>query len=206
MPARCARWRCPPASRPPVRPEQALPHAGLDRRGHLRLALRNSNQLFNSFDPSPFYEKDLDTDAEHFLVSWARELHPGAELKLTLYLREPPAEPQPEHWLVQAIHHNFGERVRLARAELRGLLRQGRVSLAIGVAFLTLCVALARWVGTLGEGVMPQLLREGFLIAGWVAMWRPLQIYLYDWWPLLEKVRLYGRMSRMPVELRVGTP
>jgi len=176
-----------------VPPEGPRPRDG---HGHLRLSLRNSAQLFNSFDPSPFYERDLDADAEHFLVSWARELHPHADLRLTLYLKEPPAEPEPERWLVQAIHHHFGERLRLARAELRGLLRQGRASLAIGLAFLVATELLA----SLSSGV----LREGLVIAGWVAMWRPLQIYLYDWWPLLQKVRLHGRMSRMPVELRVG--
>ncbi len=164
--------------------------------GHLRLSLRNSAQLFNSFDPSPFYERDLDADAEHFLVSWARELHPHADLRLTLYLKEPPAEPEPERWLVQAIHHNFGERLRLARAELRALLRQGRANLLIGLAFLVATELLA----SLSSGV----LREGLVIAGWVAMWRPIQIYLYDWWPLLQKARLYGRMSRMPVALRLG--
>jgi hypothetical protein len=30
-------------------------------------------QLFNSMDPSPFHEKDLDHDAEEFIVSWAQE-------------------------------------------------------------------------------------------------------------------------------------
>ncbi len=169
-----------------------------EHHGHLRLALRHANQLFNSFDPSPFYEKDLDTAAEQFLVSWARELHPHAELKLTLYLKEPPAEPQPERWLEQAIRHNFGERLNLTRAELRALLRQGRASLLIGLAFLV----ATELVASVSAGV----LREGLVIAGWVAMWRPLQIYLYDWWPVLQKARLYGRMSRMPVELRVGTP
>jgi len=172
MPARCARWPRRPAWPSLVLPEPAIHDAGHDRHGHLRLSLRNSDQLFNSFDPSPFYEKDLDADAEHFLVSWARELHPHAELRLTLYLKEPPAEPQPERWLVQAIRHNFAERTRLARAELRGLLRQGRASLAIGMAFLALCVALAQFVGSLGPGVTPQLFREGLMIAGWVAMWR----------------------------------
>jgi len=168
-----------------------------DGHGHLRLSLRNASQLFNSFDPSPFYEKDLDENAERFLVSWARELHPHADLRLTLYLKEPPAEPQPERWLVQAIHHHFAEQVRLTKAELRGLLRQGRLSLAIGLTFLVVAELLA----SLSGGV----LREGLTIVGWVAMWRPLQIYLYDWWPLWQKQRLFGRMSRMPVELRIGT-
>ena len=115
---RLSRW----AGRSPVPPDPARPDDGRDRHGHLRLSLRNSKQLFNSFDPSPFYEKDLDADAEQFLVGWASELHAHAELRLRLYVKEAPAQPQPERWLVQAIHHHFGERVRLTRADLRGLL------------------------------------------------------------------------------------
>ena len=63
-----------------MRPEaETGPASGTtERRGHLRLSVRSSEQLFNSFDPSPFYEKDLDADAEHFLESWASELHPHA--------------------------------------------------------------------------------------------------------------------------------
>jgi hypothetical protein len=166
--------------------------------GHLRLSLRSANQLFNSFDPSPFYEKDLDENAERYLVSWARELHPHADLRLTLYLREPPDDPQPGARLTQAIHHHFAERVRLTRAELRGLLREGRVSLAIGLAFLV----LIELVASMTAGIVS----EGLTIVGWVAMWRPLQIYLYDWWPLWQKQRLFARMGRMPVDLRLAPP
>jgi hypothetical protein len=190
MPEPSDRSRSPPSPAPP----DGGPGAAPQRHGHLRLSLRDSRQLFNSLDPSPFYEKDLDEDAERFLVSWARELHPHADLRLTLYLKEPPAEPEPERWLVQAIHHHFAERMQLARAELRALLRQGRASLLIGLAFLVVAELLA----SVSSGV----LREGLTIVGWVAMWRPLQIYLYDWWPLWQRVRLFGRMSRMPVELR----
>ena len=34
-----------------------------------------------------------------------------------------------------------------------------------------------------------------------VAMWRPMQIYLYDWWPLLRRSRIYAKLSHMPVEV-----
>lgn len=185
-------------------PARAAGAEGHERPGHLRLSLRHSGQLFNSLDPSPFYEKDLDADAEHFLVSWAREMHPKAALRLTLYLKEAPPGPEPERWLTQAIHHYFTERARLTRAELRELLRQGRASLVIGIAFLSACLMLAQYIGTHGSGVLPELFREGLTIAGWVAMWRPLQIYLYDWWPLRQRQRLYARMSRMPVALRLS--
>jgi hypothetical protein len=45
------------------------------------------------------------------------------------------------------------------------------------------------------------LLRESLLIGGWVAMWRPLEIFLYDWWPIRAEARLYDRLGEMPVKL-----
>jgi hypothetical protein len=45
--------------------------------------------------------------------------------------------------------------------------------------------------------------RESLTIAGWVAMWRPMQIFLYDWWPLRHLGKIYEMLSRMPVELRL---
>jgi hypothetical protein len=32
-------------------------------------------------------------------------------------------------------------------------------------------------------------------------MWRPLEVFLYDWWPILAEVRLLDRLSRMPVRI-----
>ncbi|HKM82407.1 MAG TPA: hypothetical protein VJY15_15780, partial [Candidatus Acidoferrum sp.] len=52
------------------------PHTAAADQGHphtISLKLRDMNQLFNSMDPSPFIEKDLDDDAEEFIVSWAQE-------------------------------------------------------------------------------------------------------------------------------------
>jgi len=40
---------------------------------------------------------------------------------------------------------------------------------------------------------------------GWLGIWRPIGIYLYDCWPLRREGRMYARLSRMPVEvLRAG--
>ena len=49
----------------------------------------------------------------------------------------------------------------------------------------------------------PFIVRESLIIAGWVAMWRPLEIFLYDWWPIRRQVKLYRRLSEMPVRVKV---
>ena len=32
-------------------------------------------------------------------------------------------------------------------------------------------------------------------------MWRPLEVFLYDWWPILGEIRLKDRLSQMPVRI-----
>ena len=54
----------------------------------IALHLRSSAQLFNSFDPSPFTERDLDRDAAEYIVSSARECHASQPLVLRLHLDE----------------------------------------------------------------------------------------------------------------------
>jgi len=48
---------------------------------------------------------------------------------------------------------------------------------------------------------LAEVFRESLLIGGWVAMWRPLEIFLYDWWPIRAEVRLYDRLAAMPVRV-----
>ena len=50
------------------------------------------------------------------------------------------------------------------------------------------------------------LAKESLIIGGWVALWRPLEILLYDWWPVRAKARLYDRLGAMQVSLRGAEP
>lgn len=172
--------------------------------GRMEISLRSLAQLFNSMDPAPFYERDLDLHAEQFLVSWAQELPAKAPLALVVQLRDEPVTPQSEAWVRSGLQHYFEERARLTRAQLVQLLRQGRSSLLIGVAFLALCLSLGSLLKGTAPGSLGHLVYESLTIAGWVAMWRPLEIYLYDWWPLRRQIALYRRLQQMPVQLRAA--
>src|SRR5208283_5270444 len=102
----------------------------------ISLKLREMSQLFNSMDPSPFIEKDLDDDAEEFIVSWAQEFSPDAPLKLRIYLDQWPAE-DPKELIRTAVHNHFAHRAQITNLEFKRLLKQGRTSLFIGLLFLS---------------------------------------------------------------------
>jgi hypothetical protein len=158
-------------------------------------------QLFNSMDPSPFQERDLDDDAEEFIVSWAQEFPRRDPVSLVIHVNQLSEQRDAQHLVEAAVHHYFAYRAKLNWLQLRHLFKQGRTSLIIGLTFLAACMITSQLLRR-QAGTLPIVLREGLIIAGWVAMWRPMEIFLYEWWPLLRTGRLYEKLSRMRVEVR----
>lgn len=159
-------------------------------------------QLFNAIDPSPFRERDLDPKAEEFIVDWARDLPADVPWALVVHLDRPAGRADEAVALREAVHEYFGQRALSAKRRLRELFHRGRISLAIALAFLTASIATGDALADyLGAGHFGGVVREGFLIGGWVAMWRPLEVFLYDWWPIRADVRLLRRLNAMPVRI-----
>ena len=160
-------------------------------------------QLFNAIDPSPFRDRDLDPSAEAFIVEWSREAPADAPLALLVHLERPAGRADEAALLADAVHQFFAERRVASRRRLHQLFRTGRTYLVIGLAVLGVCITLSHLLlsGT-GEHGVGALIRESLLIGGWVAMWRPLEVFLYDWWPIRADMRLFGRLAAMPVSIR----
>lgn len=170
----------------------------------MELRLDSLDQLFNTMDPSPFHQKDLDHDAEEFIVSWVQEFHRPEPVDLVIHLTQAPPDAGAQQLAADAIHNYFAYRARLNDLEFKRLMKVGRMSLLVGLSFLVLCFLTIEFFLLHGPAPVPGFLREGLTIAGWVAMWRPLEIYLYEWWPLRHRGQIYLKLSRMPVEVRTS--
>ncbi len=167
----------------------------------IEVNLREISQLFNSMDPSPFQEKDLDQDAEEFIVSWAREYPRDEPVTLLIHVNQPIEGTEQAALVKQAVQNYFAYRANLKRLEFKRLMRQGRTSLIIGVAFLMVCLSISGLLGRVTTGFLRSISHEGLFIMGWVAMWRPLEIFLYEWWPVRRLGLTYEKLSRMDVQV-----
>lgn len=137
-------------------------------------------------DPSPSHERDLDDDAEEFIVGWAREFPRRDPLFLVVHVNQLPPHGDAQHLVETAVHNYFAYRAKLNRLEFRHLLKEGPTSLIIGLTFLAACIVASQLLRHRG-GTLGTVLRQGLIIAGWVAMWRPMEIFLYEWWPLRRR-------------------
>ncbi len=159
-------------------------------------------QLFNAMDPAPFRERDLDPNAETYIVEWARETRPGQPLRMVVHLGREARGNEGEAMLREAVDGYFRQRALSTWRELRQLFRVGRISLLIGVAFLAAALALGQALaGFLPKESYGSIVKESLVIGGWVALWRPLEIFLYDWWPIRAQARLFERLGTMDVRI-----
>ena len=172
-----------------------------DRENTIEVNLQDLEQFFNTMDPSPFHKKDLDHDLEEFIVSWATEYPLHEPLRLVVYLQNRPPGTDAQSVIERAVHNYFAYRTGLNQREFKQLLREGRISLLIGLLFLTVCLSGGQMASRF-DIPGANIVETSLTIAGWVAMWHPMDVFLYGWWPLRRAGKVYRKLSAIPVEVR----
>ncbi len=172
-----------------------------DGRTCIDIRIRHSRQLFDNRDPAPFRERDLDEDAVEYLLGAAQEIPRQEPLKIVVAIAEAQDPLVPDQVLTEAVQSHFAHQREQIDRRLVDYVRRARLFLGVGLTALVVFLSLAGLTASLTPGPWREILREGLVITGWVAMWRPLEVLLYDWWPHLRRKRTYDNLSRMRVEV-----
>ena len=189
-----------PAATAPQEAAEGAPATG--GQAMLELHVAEVRQLFNAMDPAPFRERDLDPNAYAYIVDWGRETRAGQPLGLVVRLSRETATPEANDLLRDAVRSYFRQRADATRLKLRQLFRVGRISLLIGLVFLAFVIVVGEYLTLrIDKESYGYLVKESLIIAGWVALWRPLEIFLYDWWPIRAEAKLLDRLSEMDVRV-----
>jgi hypothetical protein len=167
----------------------------------VELRLDRVLRLYNSLDPAPFDEKELEAAADDYIVGSAEDAG-GRPIRLVIMLPEAELARPEAAQVPVSIRHHFELRRASERRHLRNMWWRGRTSLVVGLVFLAVCLVVRNLFLAGASSPVLNVLSEGLLILGWVAMWGPLDIFLYGWWPVYSRYRLFDRLTRLEVELR----
>ncbi len=177
--------------------------AATNSKGAIELRLTDSAQLFNNLDPFPFRERDLSAEAEQYILEWAEELPKKQPIEILVHLQSPGSVPDPSTYIPDAIKGWFRAKEREQARAIRELFRDGRLAFLIGLAGLSLCMALIWLLTQAFEGPFTRVIQESLVIVGWVVIWRPAEMFLYDWLPLLRRKTLFRRLADSAVSVRI---
>ncbi len=150
-------------------------------------------------DEGELYEPGMD-----YVVSRLRGSRLARGGQLVLMLPAGTLEPDLESKARGAIGRYCRHMILESKRALNELLWTGLKALQVGVVFLASCLilaaALARW--NAAPGSLGDVLAQGLTIIGWVSLWRPVEIFLYEWWPLWRAVRVHDYIQRMDVAIQ----
>jgi hypothetical protein len=166
----------------------------------VEVRLANVERIFDTRDPAPFRGRALDPGFIEYLVEAARDCAAVGRIRIVIRLAEPSAPGQVE----QAVRGHFQGALERSQRRRREQVRIGWIALAVAALGVILLNGLGEVVagqvaGTLGSG-----LREAIVISGWVLMWRPIDVLLYDGIPWRRERRVLRALHQARIDVRAG--
>jgi hypothetical protein len=168
----------------------------------VRIKVRQLSQLFNSLDPSPFWDRDLDGEAAQFIEEEFRDRLSADTWRLVVQVQEGSTSAED---LQTALKSHYLRQANSARLALREHLWMGQLALIGGTAVFLVSMATRAVLRNSWAGISPWV-EEGLVVLAWLALWRPAEALLYGWVPYYRKRRRYERLARIHVAVRLAAP
>ena len=167
----------------------------------IEIKLTSVIQLFNSFDPAPFHEKELDTDAEHYIVDTVDDFPQKTQFKIIIYLPPDLAASDRAKTIAPAIQNHFRYKALVAERKFRSRFKYGRFTLLIGLSFLFISLLVGQYVLSVAASIVTQVIATALMVTGWAAMWEPVTVLLYELRPIRQRKNTYLKISKIEIEV-----
>lgn len=169
----------------------------------IQIHVKTVQQLFEFKDPSPFWERDLDSSFANYLVSSAYELRRDTTKAFRISIQIDESEKDlSEVNIDTALKSYFNYQIDNKRREFKRTLKTARIFLLVGLLSLSICLVLAQGLTHINSEAIRTSLREGVIIFGWVSLWKPLEVFLFDWYPIYDQIKLYRQLNASEVEVK----
>jgi hypothetical protein len=166
----------------------------------LEVRILNVEQIFDNRDPAPFRERDLDPDFVDYLVDGVRDLGTAKPIRIIVWLEQacPPGQ------IDEAVHGYFEQALARIDRSRREQVRSGGIALAIAGVAIVVLTGLGQLVAMTIPNPLGAGLQTALEISGWVFMWRPIEVLIYDGIPVRRERRVLRAIRTASIDVRVG--
>lgn len=168
----------------------------------IEMELDNPKHLFDRKDPSPIKGRDLNEDVVTYIINSLREIPASYPVILKIYFTEGSEERKfSSEKVADAIKTFFLFEEYNKSMELKLKFKRGFKALFIGLSFLFLCIFFSSSLEHTSKNLLWLYFQEGLNVLGWVSMWYPINVFLFEWWPIKEEKEIYHRAFCLQVKV-----
>ncbi len=171
-----------------------------DGKSVIEIKVLTLDDLFDEHDPSPYRVRDLDNSIMEYITSCVLEITPDFVGKLRIH-SEDFFDLDKQDVFVKSIKDFFYLKAHMEEVKLKQVFKRGLVSLFIGLTFLLVAIIASFYVQSKSPEFWTSFLKEGLHLLGWVSMWKPINLFLYDWWEPFQDLKIYKKLSHVKIEL-----
>lgn len=172
------------------------------------LHIDSYEEFYNMLDPSPEERRDLNENTELYIKNAIEDLtvEERKRAKIVLYMTSSLYQnSQTRKNMVAAVSANFAFRLHNEERKYDFAMIRGKRYLIRGLLFLVICLLISGlFPHVFSENDINLALAQSFVIIGWVALWKPVEFYLYDRRDILDDLEILKTLTMIPVESRKG--
>ncbi len=175
----------------------------------LDLYLNDINHFFQDPQIDPFLGENIGASGVNRLIDAmnARSRRDRNIGTVAVHLPDAEIVPGLEERLTAAIADYCDAQIGVASQKKREVRLAGLTALRIGLVCWAICLAISvLFEKLLADRLLGRLLGEGFIIAGWVCLWHPAELLLYEWRPHARAVKRYKQIKSMDIRLVPAPP
>ncbi len=167
----------------------------------ISLHLEDIHDLFTASQFEPFCENQMTVSGMDYLCSNLKSSRLTEPIRAAIFLPQDKIQPDLTEPLRRAISCYCHYQIERNQNELTSIRWQAIKAFQSGLIFLGVCLLIS----TLSETAvfLPEwtrrLVGEGFLIVGWVSLWHPAELFLFEWWPYWREIHIYKRLIDMEI-------
>ena len=130
-------------------------------------------------------------------ASWKLE----TRIRTTIFLPKASIEPGLTGKITEALQRYCQFKLQQNEDTMAAFRREALIALLIGILFLVSGLFLSQFVDrmTFLPPFLNTFLSDGFNIAFWVILWRPIDFFLFELWPFWRENRIYKKIMQMEI-------
>lgn len=172
----------------------------------IELRITHQTQFYNLLDPAPNDEKEINRATEAYIMDSLEDMpnEKRSSARIILYLEQAIYDDEEIRTdMERAVHSHFALKHCSANQKYKLSMVKGRRYLLRGLIFLVICLILSSVVTSISsQNDILYAIGQSFVVIGWVALWKPVEFYLYDRRDILDEIKILTQLETIPVETR----